>query len=67
MEEEGGVEPQPISRYPVFKAGRSPSPLHHLPLVEIIGFEPMLTQSKCVVLPLHYISIDTTQIFRERY
>jgi len=31
LAEEGGVEPQPISRYPVFKAGRSPTPLHHLP------------------------------------
>ena len=27
-------------------------------LVEVPGLEPRMTQSKCVVLPLHYTSID---------
>ena len=28
-------------------------------LVEVPGLEPRMTQSKCVVLPLHYTSIET--------
>jgi hypothetical protein len=37
-----------------------PSPLHYLPLVEIIRLELILGESKSPVLPLHYISIVTT-------
>lgn len=50
--------PSGFIQNPVFKAGRSPSPLHHLPLVGISGIEPKLSESKSLVLPLHYIPIE---------
>lgn len=33
-------------------------PLTYKSVVEVLGLEPRMTQSKCVVLPLHYTSID---------
>ena len=32
------------------------------PRAGILGFEPRLTQSKCAVLPLHYIPTDHIEI-----
>ena len=33
-------------------------PLTYKSVAELLGLEPRMTQSKCVVLPLHYSSTD---------